>query len=39
MEIRYGGSHILFLESGAQSMSLKICLAFLPFGNLELHKK
>ena len=31
MERRYEGSHILFLESRAQSMSLQICLAFLPF--------
>ena len=31
MERRYEGSHILFLESRAQSMSLQICLAFLSF--------
>ena len=31
MERRYEGSHILFLESRAQSMYLQICLAFLPF--------
>ena len=31
MERRYEGSHILLLESRAQSMSLLICLAFLPF--------
>ena len=28
MERHYEGSHILFLESRAQSMSLQICLAF-----------
>ena len=32
MERRYEGSHILFLESRAQPMSLQICIiAFLPF--------
>ena len=31
MERHYEGSHISFLESRAQSMSLQICLAFLPF--------
>ena len=31
MERRYEGSHILFLEPRAQSMSLQICLAFLQF--------
>ena len=30
MERRYKGSHILFLESRAQSLSLQICLALLP---------
>ena len=27
-ERHYEGSHILFLESGAQSMSLQICISF-----------
>ena len=31
MERRYKGSQILLLESRAQSMSLQICLALLPF--------
>ena len=31
MERHYEGSHILFLESRAQSMALEICISFLPF--------
>ena len=31
MERHYERSHILFLESRAQSMSLQICISFLPF--------
>ena len=31
MERHYEGSHILFLESSAQSMALQICISFLPF--------
>ena len=31
MERHYEGSHILFLESRAQSMALQICISFLPF--------
>ena len=31
MEKHYEGSRILFLESRAQSVSLQICISFLPF--------
>ena len=31
MERYYDGSHILFLESRAQSMSLQICISFFTF--------
>ena len=31
MERHYEGSPILFLESRVQSMSLQICISFLPF--------
>ena len=31
MERHYEGSHVLFLEFRVQSMSLQICIIFLPF--------
>ena len=38
MKKHYGGSNILFLESGALSMSLEICFAFLNTNLLTFGK-